>query len=70
MHSFSANLDGTGIVPDVWVIDNPERALRLGLLYRNGGVVCTSRLWEIADKIEVKHFAASLADAILKEENL
>lgn len=70
MHSFSANLDGTEIVPDVWVIDNPERAHRLGLLYRNGGVVCTSRLWEIADKIEVKHFAASLADAILKEENL
>lgn len=70
MHSFSANLDGTEINPDVWVIDNPERALRLGLLYRNGGVVCTSRLWEIADKIEVKHFAASLADAILKEDNL
>ena len=64
-HSFSSNLDGTEIAPDVWVIDNPERAARLGLLYRNGGVVCTSRLWEIADNIEVKHFAASLLNAIL-----
>ncbi len=64
-HSFAANLDGTEITPDVWVIDNPERASRLALLYRDGGVVCTSRLWEIADNIEVKHFAASLMNAIL-----
>lgn len=66
MHSFSANLDGTELIPDIWVIDNPRRAARLGLLYRNGGVVCTSRLWEIADNIEVKHFAASLFNAIDK----
>lgn len=64
-HSFAANLDDTEITPDVWVIDNPERASRLALLYRDGGVVCTSRLWEIADNIEVKHFAASLMNAIL-----
>lgn len=65
-HSFSANLDGCDTVPDVTVIDNPQRAARLGLLYRNaGGVVCTSRLWEIADNIEVKHFAASLVNSIL-----
>lgn len=31
----------------------------------DGGTVCTSRLWEIADNIEVKHFAASLVSAIL-----
>ena len=64
MHSFSARIDD-GITPNVWVIDNPERAARLALLYRSGGVVCTSRLWEIAERIEVKHFAASLLNAIL-----
>lgn len=64
MHSFSARIGGE-ITPDVWVTDNPERAARLALLYRNGGVVCTSRLWEIAERIEVKHFAASLLNAIL-----
>lgn len=66
-HSFSAKLDGSDIVPEVAVIDNPQRAERLGLLYRNGGVVCTSRLWEIADNIEVKHFAASLVKSILTD---
>lgn len=65
-HSRCASLDGTDIVPDVWVIDNPLRASRLALLYRSGGkTVCTSRLWEIADRIEVRHFAASLVTAIL-----
>lgn len=67
-HSHCANLTGTDIKPDVWVIDNPQRAERLALLYRvNGTVVCTSRLWEIADRIEAKHFAASLVRAILGE---
>lgn len=64
-HSFAANLDGTDIVPDVWVIDNPNRASRLALLYRDpktGGAVCTARLWEIEDKIEAKHFAKSLLE--------
>ncbi len=65
-HSHCAKLSGD-IVPDVWVIDNPRRAERLALLYRdNGAVVCTSRLWEIADRIEVKHFAASILEEILK----
>ena len=65
-HSHCANLDGTSIEPDVWVIDNPQRASRLALLYReNGHTVCTSRLWEIADRIEAKHFAASLVRAVL-----
>ena len=65
-HSHCANLDGTNIEPDVWVIDNPQRASRLALLYRKDGCTfCTSRLWEIADRTEVKHFAASLVRAVL-----
>lgn len=64
-HSRCADLDGTDIEPEVWVIDNPERRKRLGLLYRrNGAVCCTSRLWEIADRPEVKWFAKSLMDYI------
>ncbi|MGN1119312.1 MAG: hypothetical protein ACI4Q4_03070, partial [Oscillospiraceae bacterium] len=66
-HSHCACLDGTEIVPDIWVIDNPLRASRLALLYRDGAkTVCTSRLWEISDRIEVKHFAASLVEALVK----
>ncbi len=69
MHSHCEDLDGTGIIPDVWVIDNPDRAKKLALLY---GIdtgfgkltVCTSRLWEIADAPEVKWFAKSLVDQI------
>ena len=67
-HSHCAELDGTDIQPDVWVIDNPERRKKLALLYRDNSVVCcTSRLWEIADRIEVKHFAASLVRYICGE---
>lgn len=66
-HSHCADLSGTDIVPDVWVIDNPQRAKRLALLYRKGEkTVCTSRLWEIADRVEVKHFAASLFEATIE----
>lgn len=66
-HSCCADLDGTDIEPDVWVIDNPERRKRLGLLYRReGAVCCTSRLWEIADRPEVKWFALSLLEAVSK----
>ncbi len=62
-HSHCAELDGTDTEPDVWVIDNPERRKKLALLYRKDGVVCcTSRLWEIADKPEVRWFARSLAE--------
>lgn len=68
-HSHCANLDSTDIVPDIWVIDNPLRASRLALLYRdNGACVCTSRLWEIANRIEVKTFAASLVNALCKDK--
>ena len=64
-HSRCADLDGTDIEPEVWVIDNPERHKRLGLLYTIGNTVCcTSRLWEIADRPEVKWFAKSLLDEI------
>lgn len=60
-HSRCADLSDTTIEPDVWVIDNPERHKRLGLLYRKDGVICcTSRLWEIADEPEVKWFARGL----------
>lgn len=66
-HSRCADLDGTDIEPEVWVIDNPERRKRLGLLYRkDGAVCCTSRLWEIADRPEVKWFAYSLMEYLGK----
>lgn len=67
-HSHCAELDGTDIVPDVWVIDNPQRAKRLALLYRvDGACVCTSRLWEIGERPEVKWFAKSLAEAVARQ---
>ncbi len=67
-HSHCADLDGTDIEPVVWVIDNPERRKRLALLYKeNGTVCCTSRLWEAADKIAVKHFAMSIFNAIMDD---
>ena len=58
MHSHCEELDGTDIIPDVWVIDNPDRAERLGLLYEDSEgsgsfIVCTSRLWEIPEAPEV-----------------
>ncbi len=66
-HSRCADISTTDIEPVVWVIDNPERQHRLALLYRDNGVVCcTSRLWEVSDKIAVKHFAASILDYILR----
>ena len=50
------------------VIDNPVRAKRLALLYIKDGIaVCSSRLWEIGDKPEVKAFAKSLLDTICKK---
>lgn len=67
MHSHCEELDD--IEPAVWVIDNPERAGRYGLLYEivtDFGVltVCTSRLWEISEYPEVKWFAKSLLEHI------
>ncbi len=66
-HSRCADLSGTKVEPEVWVIDNPERRSRLGLLYRSeGAVCCTSRLWEIADCPEVRWFALSLLNYLSK----
>ena len=64
-HSHCGDLTGLDAEPIVWVIDNPHRALRLGLLYEtpvpSGSVLtCTSRLWEISDAPEVKWFAGGL----------
>ncbi len=72
-HSHCEDLSGTDIIPDVWVIDNPDRAKRFGLLYEQDTgfgklTVCTSRLWEIAELPEVKWFAASIADYILTKK--
>ena len=65
MHSVADVLDDCpDIVPDVQVVDNTERCHRLGMLYQRDGVtVCTVKLWEIADKAEVKQFAKSLIKA-------
>ena len=50
------------------VIDNPVRAKRRALLYVKDDIpVCSSRLWEIADKPEVKAFANSLLHSICKK---
>jgi hypothetical protein len=72
MHSHCENLEGTDIVPTVWEIDNPDRSGKFGLLYElptaSGKLtVCTSRLWEIADKPEVKWFAKSLFEYNIKK---
>ena len=71
MHSHCEELDGTDIIPTVWVIDNPSRAEKLGLLYRiqtgfGALTVCTSRLWEIADLPEVRWFARSIVNSLYK----
>lgn len=68
-HSHCEDLTGSDIIPDVWVIDNPDRAKKLALLYemptKYGALtVCTSRLWEISDCLEVRWFARSLAESI------
>ena len=73
MHSHCEDLDGTDIIPAVWAIDNPDRAKRLGVLYQletegRKLTVCTSRLWEIADKPEVRWFAKSLMDFICNDK--
>ncbi len=70
MHSHCEELDGTDIEPVVWVIDNPYRAKRFGMLYEMNTTtgkltVCTSRLWEISDRPEVKWFAASILEKLI-----
>ena len=64
MHSHCSVLDGREDVrPIVQPIDNVERCHKLGMLYKQGDMlVCTSRLWEIAQYPEVKAFAKALVD--------
>ena len=71
-HSHCEDLSDSAIEPIVWFIDNPERAQKLALLYeqptQNGKVMtCTSRLWEIAGRPEVRWFAASIARYLLQK---
>lgn len=71
MHSHCENLDGTDIVPLVWMIDNPHRAERYGIIYEqetdSGKILSlTVRLWEIADKSEARWLARSIAEYLYK----
>lgn len=60
-HGTCVNLENTSLEPVVQMIDNFERNWKLGLLYQAGNiVVCTSRLWEIAEEPEVAQFLKSL----------
>ena len=66
-HSHCAVLDGRDDI-DIIVqpIDNVERCHKLGMLYFQKNVmVCTSRLWEIAEYPEVQAFAKALVDVFL-----
>ena len=51
--------------PIVQAIDNTERCQRLCLLWEENGVPhCTFRLWEAADDVSVRAFAAALVEAL------
>lgn len=53
----------TDASPIVEMIDNTERCQRLGILYRQDGLLyLTARLWEAVDDPEVRCFAKSLLD--------
>lgn len=67
MHSHADILTGKNAKIIAQPIDNTERCHRLGLLYEINTdegtlLVCTSKIWEIADKPEVKAFAKSLLE--------
>ena len=66
-HSHCTVLDGKNDVElIVQPIDNVERCHKLGMLYRENGVlVCTSRLWEIKDYPEVRTFAKALVECMV-----
>ncbi len=66
MHSHCTVLDGRDDVRLlVQPIDNVERCHKLGMLYYQGDVlVCTSRLWEISEYVEVKAFAKMLVEMV------
>ena len=55
------------------MVDNFERNHKLGILFEgkvDSGrlMICTSRLSEIADRIEVKQFTKSLLDYLTSDE--
>lgn len=59
-HAHCEPLD-PAIRPAVQMIDNTERCSRLGILYEDHGIpFLTARLWEAADRPEVRVFAGSL----------
>lgn len=64
MHSHCSVLDGCDDVKLlVQPIDNVERCHKLGMLYiKDGVLVCTVRLWEIAQYPEVRYFAKILLE--------
>ena len=56
----------TDTAAPVQMIDNPERCLLLGVIYRQDGFVCmTPRLWEKSAFPAVNGFAWSLSRSIL-----
>ena len=62
-----AILDGTEIQPIVQMIDNFERNHKLGLLFeckvgQGSLLVCTARLSDVSDRMEVRQFAKCLLD--------
>ncbi|HAJ96498.1 MAG TPA: beta-glucuronidase [Ruminococcus sp.] len=62
-----AILDGTEIQPIVQMIDNFERNHKLGLLFeckvgQGSLLVCTARLSDASDRMEVRQFARGLMD--------
>lgn len=72
MHSHCEELTGEEAAI-VRVIDNPDRAKNFGLLYEiqtetGTLLVCTARLWEAAEKPEVRRFAESLFRYLTKTE--
>ena len=73
-HADMAILDETNAQyrPIVQMIDNIERNHKLGLLFeanvkKGNLMVCTSRLYEIFDHIEVQHFAESVINYMLSD---
>ena len=67
MHSHCCVLDNKEAVKTiVQPIDNVERCHKLGMLYyEKNMLVCTARLWEIAEYPEVKAFAKSLVETLV-----
>lgn len=69
-HSHCENLTETLIEPIVWMIDNPERCQKFGILFeeeinKEKILVCTCRLWEAAQTAEVLQFAKGLCEYII-----